>query len=367
MRTTEILEPRDPRWSTALSLVPHDVYHLAEYVAQEARREGGRGIALWTHENLAHGFLPLVESPIPDSGNHIDALSPYGYPGPLFAMPENWDSHRRREFVVATLQQWLAILRTRGVVCCFLRLHPLLPVDLEALSSVGRVMHHGQTVSVDLRQGPAELWHGIRANHRNGINKAQRNGHEVVFDDAWDHLDTFIAAYVQTMSRVGAHRSYYLTRSYFADFRRALGPAAHLLLSRINGRIAAGALFTETNGIVQYHLGATFDEFLHLHPHKQLYHQAMLWARARGNRILHLGGGLGGNEDSLFHFKAGFSPSRHDFHTWRMVIDSSVYDRLVTVWESRSGRSCRPDGYFPPYRQPVGDLTGGHLQVDSSN
>jgi len=365
--TTDVLESRDPRWPLALAAMSHDVYHLPGYVAQAAARSGGRGIALWTRAEAAQAFLPLIESPIPEGGGRVDALSPYGYPGPLFTVPVLWDADRRREFIASTVRQWTEVLRARGVVTCFVRLHPLLPFDLEALSGFGRILHHGQTVSVDLRQDPEQLWSGIRANHRNGINKAERHGHEVLVDSAWDHLDTFIAAYTQTMARVGAQRSYYFERGYFSGLRRALGGAIHLLLSQIKGRIAAAALFTETSGIVQYHLGGTFDEFLHLHPHKQLYHRAMLWARERGNRVLHLGGGLGGNQDSLFHFKAGFSPARHDFHTWRMVIDAVAYDRLVTTWESRSGQASRPDGYFPPYRQSVGDFSGAHLQVSAPN
>lgn len=364
---TQVIESRDPRWSEVLAGIQHDVYHVANYVDHAAARERAHGIGLYTQEDGAQAFLVVVEAPIPEGGGRIDALSPYGYPAPLFAIPATWSAERRHGFLARTLRQWTDVLRQRGVVSCFVRLHPLIPVDHAALSVFGRILHHGQTVSVDLRQQPAQIWRGMRANHRTGINKAERQGHEVLVDHNWDHLDTFVAAYAQTMSRVGAQSSYFFERGYFSGLRRALGGGIHLLLSRIKGRVAAGALFTECNGIVQYHLGGTFDEFLHQHPHKQLYYRAMLWARDRGNQVFHLGGGLGGKEDSLFHFKAGFSPSRHDFHTWRLVIDPVTYQQLVTTWESRSGQASRNDGYFPPYRQPPGDLSGAHLQQDATN
>jgi hypothetical protein len=65
--------------------------------------------------------------------------------------------------------------------------------------------------------------------------------------------------------------------------------------------------------------------------------------------VFHLGGGKGGRNDSLFEDKAGFSPNRHPFHTWRLVTDREAYRRLVA--------ERRPDadpadmtGTFPPYR-----------------
>jgi hypothetical protein len=70
------------------------------------------------------------------------------------------------------------------------------------------------------------------------------------------------------------------------------------------------------------------------------------WAAERGDRVIHLGGGRGGSNDSLFAFKARFSPRRHEFYTGRWVLDPRRYDRLAQL-------APDPDpGYFPPYRAP---------------
>ena len=75
------------------------------------------------------------------------------------------------------------------------------------------------------------------------------------------------------------------------------------------------------------------------------------WAKQRGNRVMHLGGGVGSADDSLLRFKLGFSPLRHGFSTLRVVIDEPEYRRLVAAHggvldpESRSG-------FFPAYRHP---------------
>ena len=48
-------------------------------------------------------------------------------------------------------------------------------------------------------------------------------------------------------------------------------------------------------------------------PTKLMLHFVRTWAKDRGLRRLRLGGGVGGKEDSLYRFKAGFSTDRHAF------------------------------------------------------
>ena len=70
-----------------------------------------------------------------------------------------------------------------------------------------------------------------------------------------------------------------------------------------------------------------------------------LWGRDRGNRVFHIGGGLGGSDDSLFRYKAAFGSLRQDFHTWRVITDPIAYEKLAgpVTAEALAGR-------FPPYR-----------------
>jgi hypothetical protein len=78
------------------------------------------------------------------------------------------------------------------------------------------------------------------------------------------------------------------------------------------------------------------------------------WAKAGGYASLHLGGGVGGRADSLFHFKAGFGAGRTPFHTWRIVCDPAVYDALCApVAPAQDSRQRIVDdgtGFFPAYR-----------------
>ena len=147
------------------------------------------------------------------------------------------------------------------------------------------------------------------------------------------------------MRRVNAHRSYFFDASYFAALADGLGDKLHLFVATSHGRIAAGGVFTICDGIVQYHLGGTRDEFLKLSPNRLIFDTARLWAHANGAHTLHLGGGVGSQEDSLFKFKAGFSHRRHRFSTWRWIIVPEIYRELC-------GSEPISTDFFPAYRCP---------------
>lgn len=101
-----------------------------------------------------------------------------------------------------------------------------------------------------------------------------------------------------------------------------LAESLHLGIVEFNGEITCACLFAECCGIVQYHLGGTRTNFLKQAPSKLMFDYVRFWAKERGNTVLHLGGGVGNAQDSLYHFKAGFSQVRNRFLTMRLITDS---------------------------------------------
>ena len=92
-------------------------------------------------------------------------------------------------------------------------------------------------------------------------------------------------------------------------------------------------------------------------PLKILLDDIREWATQRGLQTFHLGGGLGGREDSLFEFERRFSPITHTFRTGRWVLNTGVYRELAANHrDDLIERGCSTDlpDYFPIYRyQPV--------------
>ena len=74
-----------------------------------------------------------------------------------------------------------------------------------------------------------------------------------------------------------------------------------------------------------------------------------------GAKILHLGGGLGGADDSLYRFKLGFGTDVHPFYTLRVVHDRATYDELNRSVVSGEHEES-DDAFFPPYRRPSSSI-----------
>jgi Acetyltransferase (GNAT) domain len=339
-----MLAPTDPEWRRLLRRVPHDVYHLPAYNAFEARTGSRRATAFAYREDRQVFLLPLLLGLV-DGTEHLDATSSYGYSGPISNSMDDGFWERATGALVETL-------RAERVVACFVRLHPLLPVDLAALARFGPAPLHGLTVSIDLTLPEEQAWRLIRENHRRDINRARKRGRRLVVD-TWSHLDCFIEMYHETMHRVGAEGGYFFEKSYFHSLREAVGEHVHLMFVEADGQLISGGIFFEYAGIVQYHLGATRTDCLREQPSKLMFDEVRRWASARGNHALHLGGGLGGGSASegngLFLFKAGFSDRRHPFHTWRVVVDEPAYERLAQLTLTEADPAV---GYFPMYRSP---------------
>jgi CelD/BcsL family acetyltransferase involved in cellulose biosynthesis len=335
----ELLDVDAQAWASFLRESRHDFYHLPAYARLSAAQAAAGARALFVEDGDRAMLLPILVRPIPGGG--LDAVSPYGYPGPLLRQPDD------PAFVGEALLAGAAMLADEGIVSLFIRMHPL--INASPPSGVGTVVRHGDTVSVDLLLPPAEVWRQTRRGHRLDIVKAGRAGRVARIDESWTRFDAFKRLYRQTMVRVGASTSYDFDDAYFDGLRTALGDRISLCVVEAGDTVAAAGLFVETSGIVQFHLSGSDPDFRHEAPSKLMIDYVRAWAKERGNRSLHLGGGLGAADDSLFQFKAGFSDLRHPFHTVRIVCDEARYAELVLARDP-SADPARHDGYFPQYR-----------------
>jgi hypothetical protein len=132
--------------------------------------------------------------------------------------------------------------------------------------------------------------------------------------------------------------------------------------------MAAVALIVQCDGILQYDLGANRDEFLELSPMKVIYGTVRLWGAQSGTLVLHLGGGVGSREDSLFALKTGFSDRRYCFLTWCWTlmpqISAALAETKACCNEAHGLRAISGE-YFPAYRcapAPAGQEACAHAR-----
>lgn len=350
----EFIDPQDARWRKLLSGIRHDCYHLPEYVEVAAGEDGVTPMAFYAEDGSAACLIPLLLRPISGMLNApsdwFDCVSPYGYSGMLLSSS--------RDKVHSFLDAFCCSARARGIVSAFIRLHPLFPLDHGALEKFGKLVRHGQTVYINLSETKDRVWQHVSSNHRRNITRLLRSGFHCSLDD-WSRYRDYIAIYHATMERVGAAKAYFFSMEYFEALRDRLGNRIHLVCVLSDAdELAAAGLFIATQGIVQYHLGGTAENYLAVAPSKLMLDFVWRWAQEGSQDVFHLGGGVGGAEDSLFHFKAGFSPLRGEFYTYRVVVDEPKYAMLTQAAQSVRGADvAAPGDFFPVYRGLLGQPT----------
>ena len=351
----EILNLENPLWKATLNKLRYDAYHLPEYVALEAKRNHYQPEALLVSEVDKIFFVPyLLRScndvvDVTENQEEIfDAISPYGYPGILLSDAARNDS----QFTHHAFDAFGQTFQSRGICSAFLRLHPILSDNFPEVFPPNSLTDNGETVSIDLSLDTDKIWAQTRRGHQSTINKCKRLGLTARTVSFTDYMDEFLAIYKETMDRLQAQDSYYFDRDYFTDLLK-LGDHLHLVIVEADSQIICASLFFEYCGIVQAHLGGTKTEFLKQSPFNLLLHHARLWAKERGNKYLHIGGGVGGNKDKLFTFKSGFSKQRHQFFTMRLILDEAKYDRLVSQKAQAKNitvTQLKESNFFPAYR-----------------
>jgi Acetyltransferase (GNAT) domain len=347
-------------WTRAVHrATQHDFYFLAEYHAL-AERCGEGEARLFVYEQAGYTIaLPLIIRALADvpeiagSANMWrDATSVYGYSGPLYS---HEDVPRA---VVDRFQRALTdALQELQVVSVFSRLHPLLPAQTKLLDGLGEHQFGGATVAIDLSVAPAEQRAHYDSTTKNRLNRLARLGITCALDIEQRYLPEFVALYHETMHRVKAEQSYFFDPTYFYDLAKSLGPVLKLFIVKTpEEQVISGGLFTLCDGIVQYHLGGTRDAALKLSPTMLMFETVRHWANENGAHTFHLGGGVGAKSDSLFQFKARFSPQRHKFFTWRWIVAAKAYRELSLekqLWNSQRGLRPNSASFFPAYRCPA--------------
>ena len=345
----EIITAADPRWMAFLQSAPHDFYHLPGYVELSAEQEGGAAAAFWAEDGPYGMLAPFVLRPVPDSldrGSGLqDASAPYGYPGPLLK------GQPPEEVVTAFLRAFFEVGSNAGIVSAFFRFHPLLEIPPGPFHRFGTLLEHGETVYVDLTLEPEELSRQTRVNHRADARRLLGEGYQVEVD-RWERMDAFLRIYGETMRYREADAFYHFDPGYFEALRRCMGDQLHLCaVVAPEGDVAAAGLFTCVDGLMEFHLSGTADAYRRTGPAKLMLIHMRDWAKAHGQRLMHLGGGVGCQADSLAFFKQGFSRLRGRYSTFRMVLKPDCYHRLVRrrIWGEPPAEAT---DYFPAYRRP---------------
>lgn len=332
----EIIENNSKRWSQIIKQAnTYDFHHTAYFHRIDTDFESK---LLFFSDGDNFITLPIVIRPI-EGTDYFDITSVYGYAGPVFKLNEGYDFSNLKNFFITKFTEFC---KFKNIVSVFSRLHPLIEQDI-AIESLGQIVNLNKTVEIDLTKTPEEQRKEYRKSLKSELNQLRRKEIEVRVANTKEEIDAFITIYYETMDRVKATSNYYFSREYFYEFLNNEDFDAKLLIAVKENKIIAGAIFTLTDTIMQYHLAGTTEEYIRETPMKLILDEARLIGNDSSALSFHLGGGVGGSdEDSLFRFKSGFSKNFKQFSVWKYIVNQQVYNEL--------SKEKNQTSFFPLYR-----------------
>jgi hypothetical protein len=293
------------------ALVPDDAYLSRGYAETAVLLDPGELLLLHSEGTV----FPCIVREL-DGTRDVTGL--YGFGGPV-GDERFYDAY----------DDWC---REREIVTTFAWFHPRFQ---NQRYSGFHVEPRGGTVAWHLE---GDLFERLHRHHRRAVRKAREAGLETRITPAPADLTGFAELYERTMAEKGAESFYYFPREYW----QALADREWVVLFEAleGGELRAALLGLAGGGWLHYHLGASERTG---GANNLLFLETAEWAREQGFERFHLGGGVGGADDSLLQFKLRFDEGG--------LIESAVGKAIHGEARYRELGGEGFEGFFPAYRQ----------------
>ena len=199
----------------------------------------------------------------------------------------------------------IKISAEENIIDNFVRYHPILTNSIP-MKEISDVIDLGKTIAMDI-SSPDVIWENIHSKNRNMIRKAEKNGIEIHHAADMALFKDFVQIYNATMDKDNADEYYYFGEEFYKSIHEDLNGHYEMFYATYEGKIIAMSIMLFANKQMHYHLSGSVLEYRILAPSNLLLYKAALWGCEQGYKTLHLGGGVGSGEDSLYKFKATFN------------------------------------------------------------
>jgi len=338
---TEVISIKDKNsWNYYIQrATEYDFYHTWDYHSLE---KSGNPILIVFLQGEDFIAFPLIKRSI-EGSPYYDCTSAYGYTGPISTLPfEMMDEDLINTFNLA----FTNYLKKEMIITVFSRFHPLFNQGL-LLQKLGGLHLNGRTIGINLEPSLENIRLKYKRSVRQKVNQLRRKFFRLHRAETKFETSAFARIYNDSMQKVQASAFYFFDENYFSKFLSFENFESEIILCSSEDEIMAGILVTYSKNIMQIHLAATDTRFLQESPMKLLFDEAVAIGKTRGMKFLHLGSGVGGQEDSLYQFKSCFSDTSFEFMTWRYVVDTFTYNMLI---KEKSQSQPIQSQLFPLYR-----------------
>lgn len=306
---------------------------------------------IFTKNNEPKVLMPIYLTPI-KVGNtnatdtHYNAISPYGFSGPLF---NKVLSYSELQLFWREVDNWY---KSNQIITEFIRFN--LNDNHKAYS--GYLMSSLTNVKGKLTTFD-EIWDNFKSKVRNNYRKAKKNRLRAVISSkaiSENEISAFYDIYIKTMVRNNATQNYFYSRSYFENLIYNKQNKIVIALIYVEDNPISAELLIINENVMYSYLGGTISEFFNLRPNDFLKIEMIKWGLQNNINYYALGGGRK-DGDSLYQYKKSFFPKDEDviFYTGRKVLNETRYNNLmheVTQDKELIKNSIKDiDVYFPLY------------------
>lgn len=325
-----------------------DLYFTPEYGRLYETIENAELRAFSYNDQNGEVYYQYLKRPVPfliDGVQYYDAMTPYGYGGPIVLQCKR---DKEAELVKGFKDALDRHLKEEQIICEFVRFHPM-EKNAEFFQSIYTLWNRRTAVYTDLSaEDPvvAEFdKHTVQL-----YRKALRKGVTTVIKQNPDSktLQMFQDCYFENMKIIGASEYYYFSDSYFDQMRKKMGERLIIVLVYYKGELIGADLGFDDNDVYTCHLIGVTEQGRSMNAARVIVAEQVRWAKDHGFKYLFHGCGKTSDEnDGLLKFKKFFTKECfYDCWQGSRMNNIKVYKRLCDM----TGNS--DDGtYFPAYRK----------------
>ncbi|MCF7560807.1 GNAT family N-acetyltransferase [Sabulilitoribacter multivorans] len=284
-----------------------------------------------------------------ENTNYFDAITPYGYSGPLYNSNEITDSDLSAFWKL--VDNWY---NKNNVVAEFIRFS--LNENYSGYS--GLLVNTLLNVKGKLASDFEKQWESFLPKVRNNYRKASSfNLKFKIYSDKEineEVIKTFSNIYTSTMKRHNAKSIYFFSSTYFKNLILNNLEKFSIAMVHVDNVAISTELIINHNKTLSAFLGGTDSNYYNYRPNDFLRVEVIKWAIKNNFKHYVLGGGLS-DGDGLYKSKKCLFPKDEDkvFYTGRKIINHEVYDFLcqshVEGYENIHKDEMK-NYFFPLYR-----------------
>lgn len=329
----------------------YDVYYLSGYAKAFQLHGDGEPLLFYYDDGITRAMNVVMKRDIAKVEHFegklplntcFDFSTPYGYGGFILEGEITDESLKNLD------KKYITLCKNEGIVSEFVRFHPVIN-NVDSISSIYDISKLGRTITMELNS-QNQIWNVLTSKNRNVIRKALKSGVEIYWGRNPKLFDKFITLYNATMDKDDAEDYYYFEKNFYDSVLLDSKHNSLMFYAMYEDKIIAMSIILFSNKQMHYHFSASEREYMHLAPTNLLLYEAACWGCENGYKTLHLGGGLGSKEDSLFSFKKAFNKSSDtQFSIGRKIFNQEQYDELVEIRKHNESFD-EGSGFFPVYR-----------------